>query len=38
VFRFGGAKTAGLGIILFGIANTIFVFIWTDMTPGNDIG
>ncbi len=35
--RFGGAKTAGLGIILFGIANTIFVLIWTDMTPGNDI-
>jgi hypothetical protein len=22
---------------LFGIANTIFVLIWTDMTPGNDI-
>jgi hypothetical protein len=35
--RFGGAKTAGLGIILFGIANAIFVLIWTDMTPGNDI-
>ncbi len=36
--RFGAAKTAGLGIILFGIANTIFVFIWTDTTPGSDIG
>ena len=35
--RFGGAKTAGLGIILFGIANAIFVLIWTDMTPGNGI-
>jgi MFS transporter, DHA2 family, multidrug resistance protein len=36
--RFGGASTAGLGIALFGLANTIFVFIWTDMTPGNYIG
>ena len=36
--RFGGAKTAGLGILLFGIANTIFLLIWTDMTPGNYIG
>jgi MFS transporter, DHA2 family, multidrug resistance protein len=36
--RFGGAKTAGLGVALFGLANTIFVFIWTDMTPGNYIG
>ena len=35
--RFSGAKTAGLGIILFGIANAIFVLIWTDMTPGNYI-
>jgi len=35
--RFGGAKTAGLGIILFGVANAIFVLIWTDMTPGNYI-
>src|SRR5271157_3501471 len=36
--RFGGAKTADLGILLFRIANTIFVLIWTDMTPGNYIG
>jgi MFS transporter, DHA2 family, multidrug resistance protein len=35
--RFGGAKTAGLGMILFGIANAIFVLIWTDTTPGNYI-
>jgi hypothetical protein len=35
--RFGGAKTAGLEIILFGVANAIFVLIWTDRTPGNDI-
>jgi MFS transporter, DHA2 family, multidrug resistance protein len=35
--RFGGAKTAGLGMALFGLANTIFVFIWTDSTPGHDI-
>jgi len=33
--RFGAAKAAGLGIFLFGIANAIFVLIWTDMTPGN---
>jgi MFS transporter, DHA2 family, multidrug resistance protein len=36
--RFGGAKTAGVGMALFGLANTIFVFIWTDRTPGNYIG
>jgi hypothetical protein len=36
--HFGAAKTAAFGIILFGIANTIFVFIWTDTTPGIDIG
>jgi hypothetical protein len=36
--RFGGAKTAGFGMALFGLANTIFVFIWTDGTPGNYVG
>jgi hypothetical protein len=35
--RFSGAKTAGLEIILFGVANAIFVLIWTDRTPGNNI-
>jgi hypothetical protein len=35
--RFSGAKTAGLEIILFGVANAIFVLIWTDRTPDNDI-
>jgi len=36
--RFGGAKTAALGSLLFGACMAAFVFSWTDQTPGSYIG